>query len=101
MPCQKQTLKLLSKIPPCVGKVHEAMRKGSFLFQVPGRQKPNTRSRLGTRERGKRKKETRRRKRERKIKEPTKRLQEKPASTFSGTEDEKKADLKLGCRRCL
>lgn len=91
VPCQKQTLKLLSKSPPCVGKAHEAMRKGSFPFQVPGRQKPNTRSRLGRGEREERKPEGGREKG--KTKERTKRLQEKLASTFSGTEDEKK-DLK-------
>lgn len=67
------------------------MRKGSFLFQVAGRQKPNTRSRLGRGEREKRKPEG---SEKGKTKEPTKRLQEKVASTFSGTEDEKKADLK-------
>lgn len=90
--CQKRTLKLLSKIPPCVGKAREAMWKGSFLFQVQGRQKPNTRSRLGRREREERKSEGGREKSQ--TKEPTKRLQEKLASTFSGTEDGKKADLK-------
>lgn len=68
------------------------MRKGSFLFQVQGRQKPNTRSRLVSGEREKGKPEGGREKG--KTKEPTKRLQEKLASTFSGTEDEKKADLK-------
>lgn len=85
---------MLSKIPPCVGKAHEAMQRGSFLFHVQGRQKPNTRSRLG---RGKREKRKPERGREKgKTKEPTKRLQEKLASAFSGTEDEKKADLKKG-----
>lgn len=89
--CHKRTLKLLSKIPPCVGKAREAMWKGSFLFQVQGRQKPNTRSRLGRREREERKSGGREKSQ---TKEPTKRLQEKLASTFSGTEDGKKADLK-------
>lgn len=87
----KKTLKLLSKIPPCVGKAHEAMWKGSFLFPVQGRQKPNTSSRLGKGEREKRKSGSREKGQ---TKEPRKRLQEKLASTFSGTEDEKKADLK-------
>lgn len=94
VPCQKWTLKLLSKIPPCVRKAQQAVWKGSFLLQMQRRQKPNARNRPGKKK--KEKKETRTRRRERSDKGANKETARKLASTFktSGTEDEKKADLK-------
>lgn len=65
--------------------------KEVFYFKCRG-DKSQTRSRLGRQEREERKSEGGREKSQ--TKEPTKRLQEKLASTFSGTEDGKKADLK-------
>lgn len=47
VPCPKRALKLLSKIPPCVQKTHQAVWKGSYLLQMQRRQKPNTRNRPG------------------------------------------------------
>lgn len=95
VPCQIWTLKLLSKIPPCVQKAHQAVWKGSFLLQMQRRQKPHTRSRPG-----KKKKKKEKKKPEPGGEKVRQRSQQgdckKTGSAFktSGTEDEKKADLK-------
>lgn len=60
VPCQKWTLKSLSKIPPCVRKGHQAVWKGSFLLQMQRRQKPNKRNRPGEKKKKKKTKKPRR-----------------------------------------
>lgn len=67
-------------------------RKEVLYFRCRGDKSQTQEVDQGGKEREKRKPEEGREKG--KTKEPTKRLQEKLASTFSGTEDEKKADLK-------
>lgn len=94
VPCPKRALKLLSKIPPCVQKPHQAVWKGSYLLQMQRRQKPNTRNRPG-----KKKYETRTRM-ERSDKGANKETARKLAGNFrsGGTEDgkESRSDEKLG-----
>lgn len=62
-------------------------------FSISSGRETKAKHKKQTRERGKRKRKPEQSEKG-ETKEPTKRLQEKVASTFSGTEDEKKADLK-------
>lgn len=108
VPCQKWTLKSLSKIPPCVRKGHQAVWKGSFLLQMQRRQKPNKRNRPGEKKKKRKLKnqeETRTRRRERSDKGANKETARKTGKHFQNQWDwgwkESRSEETLGCRRCM